>query len=117
MGNGNGDAIQHIVSTAWDRIIGVINKILEVHHEFGFESFKARMNPSVDEVIENLAFIEFVITTFLDRDVLDHDQTKAVLNSKQCVLYLQRLAAALKNKDKEEYDAAINDLRNQPQLG
>jgi hypothetical protein len=62
-----------------------------------------------------LGIAEFMLNDFLAHD-LTHDENRAVLNSKQCVLCIQRLAVALKSGDQEEYQRVIHQLESQPKF-
>lgn len=108
--------VDELVGKAWNKTLQAVNRILEAHTAFGFTAINARLNPSLNDILHSLAIIDFALTIFLDSDVLGHDEKRLALNSKQCVLHLRRLSAALECKDQREYDAAISVLISQPQI-
>jgi hypothetical protein len=110
------DDLELVVSRAWSRVIEAVNRILEAHSAFGFSRIEAKLNPTIHDVLHSLSIVDFALTDFLESNLLEHNEVRLALNSKQCVLHLRRVAAALAGNNQNEYDAAIADLKAQPQI-
>ncbi len=110
-GNGaNNDVIQRV----WSDVINIVNRILDAHKKFGFEKIQASLNPSLEDMIHGLAFIDFALNELIDSGLLNTDETRQALNSRQCMLHFKRLSAALDSKNEEEYAATMRLLETQP---
>lgn len=107
---------QEVISHLWFEVIKVVNRLLEADLKFGFSKIEASLNPSIDEILHGLGIVDYALTAFMDSNLLEHDDTRAALNSKQCVLHIRGLAAALKGGNEEEYKAAIHLLNTQPKF-
>jgi hypothetical protein len=105
-----------VLVNLWNDVIGAVNRILDADRKFGFSKIEANLNPSLDEIIHGLSFVDAALGIFLDSGLLDHDESRKALNSKQCVLHLRRLAKAVKDVDAEEYSKVISALDNQAQF-
>lgn len=108
------DAVREaIILEVWQNsVIKTVNDILKAHRIFGFQGIEANLNPKIEDVLHGLGLAEYMLNDFLAHD-LSHEETRAVLNSKQCVLVIQRIAVALKNGDQEAYQHAIQQLDSQ----
>lgn len=96
----------------WSDVVQAVNRILEAHQSFGFSGIEASLNPKIEDIIHGLGIVDHILNVFLEHD-LEHDEKRNALNSKQCVLHIRRLAAALKSGDEEEYQEAIRLLDTQ----
>lgn len=105
-----------VVAKVWREVIITVNKLLEADTKFGFHKIEANLNPKIEDITHGLGFLDFLLSAMVDSDVLDHDQTRMALNSKQCILIVRRLAEALKSGDQEEYAQAIKLLNSQAQI-
>jgi len=102
-----------IVVKVWGDILKIVNQILDVHKRFGFTKFEAMINPSITEILNGLGIVGFTLTSFVKSGLLDHDEARQALNAKQCVLHIERLAVALQDRDKEEYEKVMGLLSAQ----
>lgn len=104
------------VAGFWSDVIKTVNGILEADRNFGFRKIEVHLNPSLEEILHSLAIVDAVLNSFLDSNLLEPDEIRQALNSKQCVVHIRRLASALKNKDAAEYDEVIKLLHSQAKI-
>ncbi len=102
-----------IVIGLWGDVINTVNRILDADRKFGFGKIEASLNPSLTEILHGLGIIEFALTYFLDSELLDHDEIRQALNSKQCVLHIRWLTVALRDDNEDDYKQAISLLNSQ----
>lgn len=100
----------------WHRVVEAVNKLLEAHGKFGFHKIEANLNPSIEDITHGLAIFDSILNTVMDSALLNHDQMRTALNSKQCILHVRRLAEAVKSKDQQQYDEIIRLLDSQAKL-
>ena len=63
-----------------------------------------------------LKVVESVLDTIYASDLLDYDEKRLILNAKQQIGLIQRVAEALKDGKNADYDAAIEALTAQAQF-
>jgi|SRR6478672_10861825 len=103
---------EEVIFELWGDVVNAVNRILDAHQSFGFSGIEASLNPKIEDIIHGLGIVEYILNVFLEND-LGHDETRNALNSKQCVLHIRRLAAALKSGNEGEYQEAIELLNRQ----
>ncbi len=116
MVSGTFTGTDEVVLRLWNEVVKTVNRILEADRKFGFSKIEASLNPSLAEIVHGLGLIDFVLTSFVDSSLLDHEEIRQSLNAKQCVLHIRRLAVALQENDKDEYDKVISLLNSQPKF-
>lgn len=107
---------KEVIVGLWSDVLHTVNRLLEAHTKFGFSKIEASLNPTIDDIVNGLGIIDFALSSFVDSDLLGHDDTRLALNSKQCVLHIRRLAEALKSGNETEYEEAISALNSQSQF-
>lgn len=103
------DVLGHV----WHHIVLHVNKLLETHRKFGFFQFKENLNPSLEDILQGLEFIDFALSKLLDSKQLEYEETRIVLNSKQVILMTKQLSAACDNGNEVDYERIIGDLKKQ----
>lgn len=109
-------AQQEAVQIAWAHVISMVNKILEADSLFGFTLIDRHINPSFDQMLISLGFIDAILNAMLATEKLEHDETRQALNAKQCVFHIQGMVVALREGDDARYEQAVKNLRNQSQF-
>ncbi|MBB4725590.1 hypothetical protein [Xanthomonas euvesicatoria] len=112
------DALPELLARIWFRVMAQVNRLIKAHETFEYVTFAENLNPSIEDVLKGFEFADFALTKFLDSGQLAHDETRNALNAKQCILSMKLLAAALNSddKDQDEYERIMRDLRNQAQI-
>lgn len=101
------------INESWDKVIGFVNKILVAHVHFGFQKIEASLNPSIKDILKGLSVADFLLNEFVESELLEYDEVRMALNSRQCILHMQLLAAALETNDESKYQEAIKLLESQ----
>jgi hypothetical protein len=112
-GGGNGQELPDVIRDLWQEVIRAVNRILDGDRRFGFVSIEQSLDPKLSDIIHGLSVIDAVLSSLLDSGLLEYEETRQALNSKQCVIHIRRLAAALKKGDKDDYNKAIELLDKQ----
>jgi len=103
-----------IIATAWHRIARTVNKILEAHKSAALFKLDENLNPSLKELLYSLALVDTALTTMMSTaGLLSYEEFRQAINSKQCILHIRRLAAAVDNEDQVNYNDAIHLLESQ----
>lgn len=109
----NGVKLPEVISNLWGSVIDAVNRILDGDRRFGFSSIERSLNPKLEDILHGLGVIDSVLTSLLDSGLLEYEETRQALNSKQCVIHIRRIGAALKEGNEEEYKKAIDLLDKQ----
>ena len=106
------ERFHHFIVEIWEQdVIKTINDVLDGDHYFGFKHFELYADPSVEDIIRNIMFIESVLTVFLDHPQIKPETESVLLNCQQCVHLMRRVFSALKRKDDQEYHDAVHKLK------
>lgn len=107
-----GDLLGHI----WNRVIQDVNRLLEIHNRFGTFHFKENLNPSLDDVLKGFEFVDFALKQLIDSGLLEYDEARRAINSRQCILKMRELAVAMNLEDVPNVERVIRELKNQAQF-
>lgn len=105
--------LNELLGTVWNRIVRQVNRLIETHDKFDFVAFKENLNPTLEEVLQGFAFVDFALTQLYDSKLLEPGEARIVLNSKQCILKMRELGIACDRSDQDEYTRVIRDLKLQ----
>ncbi|WP_133855241.1 hypothetical protein [Comamonas sp. JUb58] len=103
-----------VVEQVWEGVFDTTNKMLKVHADFGFELFEKKMNPKIETVLFALNVLEQILDAMYTSSELTPDETRMVLNARQQILLVQRVAEALKANCKDDYLVAMEQIAKQP---
>ncbi|MDT3454609.1 hypothetical protein ROV80_05040 [Stenotrophomonas pavanii] len=103
--------LQEVLSQVWHRVVGQANKLLEAHESFGFVHFNANLNPSLADILQAFATIDFVLNKLVESGKLEPEEALIAINSRQCILKMKALSFALSANDQGEYERVIGELR------
>lgn len=107
---------QELIPNIWEMVIGVVNKLIETHDLYGFGKFQEGMNPRLDVVVKAFNVVDTMLKTLADSGLLDPDEYRQVVNSRQCIYHTKRLALALEADNQDEYEEMIDLLSKQAPL-
>lgn len=107
------DELPELIGGVWQKVLQQVNKLIETHDRFGFVQFKSELNPSLEEILLRFEFVDFALTKLLESKILEYDETRNALNSKQCILKMKELSAVLNSGHGDEYERVMNELRAQ----
>lgn len=107
------DVLAELLGQIWNGVILQANRLLEAHTKFGFVEFKKGLNPSLEEVLAGFEFVDFALSKLLESKQLGYDETRDAINSKQCILKMRELAAACDERNKDDYERVMDELKKQ----
>lgn len=97
----------------WEKVTKIGNRVLFQCNFYGYHGVEVIPDPNLHVLIDGLSFIDGALdllnshATFFN---LDYDEIRKLLNAKTQVVILERIAAALKAKNEEDYKQAVDDL-------
>lgn len=103
--------LQEVLELVWNRVVRQANKLLEAHQSFGFVHFNAKLNPSLADILQAFATIDFVLNKMVESGNLEPEEALMAINSRQCILKMKALSFALSANDQGEYERVIEELR------
>lgn len=104
------------VEAAWEAVFATANTVISAHSSFGFTQLEAKINPNLNHLLMGLKVVESVLDTVYASELIEYDEKRLILNAKQQIGLIQRVAEALKNDNNADYDSAIEALTNQAQF-
>lgn len=102
-----------LLSQVWQRVVGIVNKLLETHQKYGRTHFEEEMNPSLPELVEGFKHVDVALTSLMESNQLTYDEYRDAVNSKQCILKMKLLSMALKSDAHDDYERLIGELEDQ----
>jgi hypothetical protein len=100
------------VELLWSKVFEDSNRVLKQHQYYGFDGVKAMPNPDVPLMVMNLKILSGMMDVLLNTDA-PYDQTRQILNAKKQITSMEQLALALLAENQEDYNQALEALRNQ----
>lgn len=100
------------VEELWARVFESSNKVLHQHTKYGFDGFKHVPRPNVHDMLVTLQIFSAVIDVLLATD-MDYDPKRQLLNAKTQITNMERVALALDNHSREDYEEAVEALDKQ----
>lgn len=110
------ELVSELIHELWRDVLKTVGKLLEADQKYTFLTIKENIDPSIEDIVFSLGIVDSILSVMENSPLLEHDQVREVLNSKQCVLHTKRLAEALDAGDQAEYDAVIELLTRQAKL-
>lgn len=102
-----------LIERVWDGVFETTDRMLKVHAAFGFSQFEKQMNPKLETVLFALNVLEQILDAMNGSGDLEPEETRLVLNAKQQILLVQRVAIALRTKSEGDYEAAMAEMAKQ----
>jgi hypothetical protein len=107
--------IKERVFSLWERVFSASNKVLMHAKNHGFNGM-SEPKPNIHEMMVQLqifsAVLDILITNASNLDV-DYDEIRLMLNAKEQITRMERIAAALQANNKEDFEFAVDDLERQ----
>lgn len=114
----NDATIKEEVVGLWGNVFQVSNKIIKDANFYGFDLIDLIPDPNVHQILKSMkvinSLLEDIMDDIEDSEIQEHiEMTRIILNAKQQILLMEKVAISLKQKDKVEFDSAINAMKNQ----
>ena len=108
--------IKERVDKIWALVFERSNAVLSQSKLYGFHCMQEIPDPNIHGMLVQLqvfsAVMDILITHGPDAG-LEYDQTRLILNAKEQVTRMERVATALNANNREDYDIAITELERQ----
>ncbi len=108
--------INERVKKMWAVVFQHSNMVLRQASTFGFYCIQEIPDPNIHTMLVNMRVFSSVMEVIIasaNEIELGYEQTRMLLNAKEQLTRMERLAAALKADNKEDYNKAIEDLERQ----
>lgn len=105
-----------LVSKAWADVFTTSNLVIRHSGLYGFNGIELIPNPNIHQMLASMGVVSAMLDKVIERlgdSVLDHDNTRLLLNAKQQIIRLEQVAAALLAKDEVLYNQAVVELEKQ----
>ncbi|HEL4266041.1 hypothetical protein [Stenotrophomonas sp. NY11291] len=111
------EELEKLVAGIWSDCIGAINDVLAGHRFFGFQHFAAYADPSIEDIVNSIGFIDTALNTMLDTEdqSLSFECRQTLQNCQQSMHLIRRVHIALKFHNQAEYDDVVRKLSTQRQ--
>lgn len=119
----NGDAdffgdesVERLVEEMWSNVFNASNKLIQDTKLFAFSEIESLPKPNIHQMLKTLTVFDNIldlILTLNQNGQVDVKDTRLIFNAKQQILLMERIATALRNKDRPDYDEAVLQLENQ----
>ncbi|MCW0458953.1 hypothetical protein NB717_000021 [Xanthomonas sacchari] len=106
-------ALPELVGRIWAQVIAQVNTLINAHEKFGFVKFGELLDPSLKDVVKGFELVDFALSQFEQSGLLGYDERRDALNSRQCILKMKLLAAALDGDQEAEAEEIMAELRRQ----
>ena len=109
------DEVKRRVDKVWERVFLNCNSVLRQSKIYGFYCCQEVPHPNMHALIVHLnifsAVMNILVTQGMETGV-DYDQTRLILNAKEQLTKMERVAAAMNANNKKDFKLAIKDLKS-----
>ncbi|CAG9933673.1 hypothetical protein [Candidatus Nitrotoga arctica] len=113
------DEVKKRVDKVWERVFLNCNSVLRQSKIYGFYCCQEVPHPNMHALIVHLnifsAVMNILVTQGMETGV-DYDQTRLILNAKEQLTKMERVAAAITANNKKDYQMAIQDMEKKTSL-
>lgn len=108
------ELVRERVKRAWNVVFTASSKVLVDEKRFCFEGMGIIPDPNIHQIVVLLRTLEAALSTVaMEFDDLPYDETRLILNAKEQINRMERVAIALKANDKEAFTEQISLLEKQ----
>lgn len=111
--------IEPKVEALWAKVCEQLLTALNLTKKFSFDDIGHLPNPSIGELLERLRVFDDIVSLLLDHATvfeIEYSHTRMLLNCKQQVNVMERLANAISADNQADYDMAVRELENQAHI-
>lgn len=108
--------IREKVEEVWAKVFKASNAVLKHGKDYGFLAMEIIPSPNIHDMLNSLKIISYIINEFIDSATdlnVDYAQIRLMLNAKEQIARMERVALALKANNKGDYEIAIGLLESQ----
>lgn len=109
-------AVKERVERAWASVFRTSNAILHHAKYYGFYCMQEIPDPNIHAMLVRLQMFTALIDIIIAQDDVpgvEYEQTRLMLNAKEQLTRMGRVAVALKANNREDFDRAISEVEAQ----
>jgi len=110
------EKIKKIVYDLWSIVTKNANRVIYQADRYGFAQIEVKANPNIHQMLATLRGIEKLIDGIIDDSEfigeMGHDSVRHILNAKDALNRMQRVAISLNDKNKDDFDESVAALKN-----
>lgn len=109
-------AIRVRVNIIWERVFTASNRIIVDAHVHGFAGMERVPDPNIHQILSTLSAFSTLMDQIMAHEIyctLDPEEARLILNAKNQLDLMQRLAIALKLNDEVAFEEAFEQLERQ----
>lgn len=110
------EEIRNRVNKIWALVFQNSNTVLKQSKTFGFLLMENGPDPNIHAIVVKLQMFSSVMDILINVGPdagLEYEQTRLIINAKEQLSRMERVAAALKAGNEEDYNASIDELERQ----
>lgn len=103
------------VFSAWENTFTTSNRVLNQAKTYGFSLMGIAPDPNIHQMLLAIRVAEMTLDLIINSELLqdNYEDTRLLLNTREQIRKLERVAIALKDEDRVMFDSAIADLEEQ----
>lgn len=108
--------IKQKVEEVWAKVFEASNRVLKHANNFGFSMMEIVPSPNIHEMLTTLQIFSSVLDILInhaDKLGIEYDETRLMLNAREQLTRMERVAFALKANNKEDFDLWLRELERQ----
>lgn len=107
------EAIKAQVLAIWEEVFNASTSILEHAKRYGFLGMEMIPNPGIHEILGALKILESIFDELISFPELPYEEKRLILNAREQFTRIERVAVALKEGNRDDFEAAIQRVKNQ----
>lgn len=108
--------IKQRVAVVWEKVFAASNKVISHANNYGFLGMGIIPSPNIHEMLITLQIFSSIIDILItnaDKLDVEYEETRLMLNAKEQITRMERLATALKANNRDDYEVALAALETQ----
>ena len=109
-------AIKQKVGKVWEKVFTASSKVIKHANNFGFLGMEIIPSPNIHEMLvamQMLSSIIDILITNAEKLGIEYEETRLMINAKEQITRMERLAAALVANNRDDYEQALASLEKQ----
>lgn len=109
-------AIKQKVLEVWEKVFTASNKVISHANSYGFSGMDVVPSPNIHGMLVSLQIFSTILDILItnaDKLEVEYEETRLMLNAKEQMIRMERLATALKANNRNDYELALAALEAQ----
>lgn len=110
------DEVKQKVTDVWARVFEASNRVIHQANNYGFLGMDVIPSPNIHAMLVTLQIFSSVIDiliTHAEKLTVGYDEIRLLLNAKEQITRMERIAAALKANNRADFNSALEQLERQ----